>query len=60
MEKMHYYPRNIEEVLRDMAAWSAYCTRYPERKKDGGIHISEALMRDLCTRILKLEAAQND
>ena len=60
MEKLHYYPRTIEETLRDMATWSAYCTRYPERKKDGGIHISEALMRDLCTRILKLEKDSND
>ena len=60
MEKMHFYPSTVEEALRDMSTWSAYCTRYPERKKDGGIHISEALMRDLCTRILKLEAAIND
>ena len=60
MDKLHYYQRTVEEALRDLATWSAYCTRFPERKKDGGIHISEALMRDLCTRVLKLEEAAND
>ena len=60
MDKLHYYPSTVEDALRDLATWSAYCTRFPERKKDGGIHISEALMRDLCTRVLKLEEAAND
>lgn len=51
----HYSPNTIEDALRDMKEWSAHKTRNPEAT--GGVIISEALMRNICMRILVLEKA---
>ena len=48
-------PKTLEEALRDLDEWSRHITRFPEQKMQGGITISQQLMRDICLRIRSLE-----
>lgn len=52
----HFTPRTLEEAARDIAAWTAHKTRYPEAV--GGVVFTEILMQDVCNRIMVLEKRQ--
>lgn len=53
--KRLYMPRTIEEAIRDIRQWTAYKTRHPEQKDNGGVMFTERLMEDICNRIAILE-----